>query len=310
MKSTTSASSRHCVRPTQVLFRSLSGVRSVVLLAAFSVVGYAQTTTTLIDDNFDTLSNSGARDVNGKFSTGTNASTWYYVQTNTLSATAGAVGTNPHATLGNFSGNSLTVNYNGTTNTGLAAFSATTLGVGDSLTVSFDFRYRGAQADNNRSPQFGFLNGTALTGDMAASAPAVTAGYSANVSDGTGGSGLYKGAMTPFSSPTEASFSTFSNIGYTDTSAIRFTFVLTRTTSTSIVASLYLNGSNTAALTATDLSATDFTFNEFVLRARGTADIDNLVVTYTSAIPEPSSYAVVAGAAALVAMTVVRRRRL
>lgn len=309
MKSTTPASSRHCVRPTQALFRSLSGVRSVVLLAAFSVVGYAQTTTTLIDDNFDTLSNSGARDVNGKFSTGTNASKWYYVQTGALSATAGAVGTNTYATVGNFSGNSLTVNYNGTTNTGISAFSSTTLGVGDSLTVSFDFRYRGAQTDNNRSPQFGFFSGTAPTADTTG-APAVTAGYSANIYDGTSGSGLYKGAMTPFSGPAETSFTPFSNIGYTDTSAIRFTFVLTRTTATSIVASLYLNGSNTAALTATDLSATDFTFNEFVLRARGTADIDNLVVTYTSSIPEPSSYAVVAGAAALVAMTVVRRRRL
>lgn len=264
-----------------------------------------QVETTLINDTFDTLANGGSRDTNGKYSTGPTASTWWYIQTSSLSTSATAVA----SPSGGFSGNAVRTNFNGTTNTGISTFAATTLGVGDSITVKFDFRYVSDPTDNNRSPQFGLFNGTAPTADMT-TVPAVSSGYNADIGEGVS-SVLKKGVFTPFSgaSDTLMTGSTYTNLGFSGTTAINFSFVLTRTSSTSIAGALYLNGSSVAALSGTDASASDFTFNEFIIRTRGMAEIDNFSVTHTSAIPEPGSAALAAGAAALASMIVVRRRR-
>lgn len=302
----TPAYPRRPARAARVSFRSLPSVLSFVLLVILPA--HAQVSTTLVDDNFDTLSNAGARDANGNYSTATQASTWRYVGTNGLSTSAVSVS----SATGNFSGNAIRTNFNGVSNVGISTFSSTTLGVSDSISVSFDFRYVSDPTDNNRSPQFGLFNGTAPTADMTG-VPAVSSGYNVDMSESaSANSALKKGLFDPFAGASNVAMpgSGFTPLGYSGTAAINFTFVLTRTTATSIVASLYLNGSSTAALTGTDSSATDFTFNEFIIRARGTAEIDNFTIVHTSAIPEPSSMTLVAGAVVgFVAMTVVRRRR-
>ena len=290
------------------------GARSCGLatLAAVGMIFLGQARATVIyNDDFNTLANGGARNASGQYSNEPNASTWWYVNTSSLSTSAVST---PAAT-GNFSGNWIATNFNstaGNTNDGVVPFSTVTLNsVGDSLTVQFDFRNLTNPPSMDRNPEFGFFNGTPVTGDMT-TLPTVTAGYDVQAIATTPGSdsavietdaagNLFTIGATV--GTTYAAGSTFDG-AYTE----NFKFVLTKESATSTELDLYLNGS--LVKTVTDTASTNFTYDEFALRARETADIDNFSITDNIAsVPEPSTVSILAlTAMAFVAFQSVRRK--
>ena len=272
----------------------------------------AQVDTALVDDNFDTLVNpgTGLRNSNGQYSTAPKASTWWYVNTTS--------GTTPLSTSavaapaeGNFSGNAISVNFRATNNVAISTFAATTLGVGDSLTVSFDYYFAGALTTSNRDPQFGLFNGTAPTADVAngGTIPTVSSGYQVDLGMGTNASRINKGFFAPFAgAETRIGDAVNLSSNFTQGEANHFSLVITRTAESSVTASFYLDGASTPTLTGIDTAATNFTFNEFIFRGRSDGEIDNFKVTYTSVIPEASMFGLLAASAGLVFAMVCRRR--
>jgi len=234
----------------------------------------------IVNDNFDTLANGHSRNANGQYSTGSSPSTWWYVNTSTGFSTWA---TSSPAATGNFSGNWIETPFNaggGNMNDAVSPFSSVKLAnVGDSLTVQFDFRYNGSpNGGHDRNPEFGFFNGTVPTADMT-TLPAITAGYNANAitgeSDGSGIVQLNKNSTTLFSDIklVSASAGTAFDGAYT----MNFKLVLTKTAANSTKIDLYLN--NVLTCTATDTSSANFTYDEFILRARDLAQIDNFSMT-------------------------------
>lgn len=261
--------------------------------------------TTLVSDNFDSLVNpgTGLRDASGKYSTGSTASTWWYENTNALSATAVST---PAAT-GSFSGNYMQVNFaNGTgpSNLGVSTFAPVTLGIGDTLAVKFDFRYLSAPSSFDRNPQFGLYNGTAPTSDLAGTS-SIIAGYNAqftdaatdNVAMSRDTSGFFAN-NTSLGNAVDISGSPISG-AYTAT----FRLAMVRQDATTINFNIYVNGTLVTSLA--DNAATNFTFNEFAIRARGTAQIDNFSVV--TSVPEPETYALMIMGAAVLLVSMRRR---
>lgn len=257
----------------------------------------AQALTYLVNDTFDTLANAGSRDASGKFSTGSTASTWYFERTNALAASA----VSTPVAAGNFSGNYLQVNYGnggGPNNMGVVAFTSTTLGIGDSISVQFDFRNLAGPTAPDRNPQFGLFNGTAPTADLAGtSVSAVTDGYSVNIVDSSPNDSVnaYKSVGGFFSLGTSENplgAAAYAGSQMSGQYVANFKLVLTRTGAGTTAFESYVNGA--LILTGvSDASSTNFTYNEFAIRSRDTAQIDNFIIA--TSVPEP-------GAAALILM--------
>ena len=293
---------------------------AAMLAAGMTLGGKVQAQTTIYNDNFNTLANGGARNASGQYSTGSAPATIYYFNTSGLSTSAIST---PAAT-GNFSGDYVQANFNspsGNKNDLMSPFTSQTLvSVGDSITVQFDFRYpSGTGYDStpvggqDRNPEFGFYNGTVLTGDST-TAPAVVTGYDINITS-TGASSnadTVAGASSTGAFFSDAAIGAPVNIGTTFDGDFteNFKFVLTKTGATSTELQLFLNGSTTATLAVTDASSTNFTYDEFDLRARDTAQIDNFSITDNIAsVPEPSTAGILLfTAVVLVGFQSVRRK--
>ncbi len=277
------------IRPFRIL-------NAALCLLLTSIAGNAAVT--LVSDNFDTLANGGARDASGKYSTGATASTWWYERTSSLAASAVSTPT----PTGNFSGNFVQTNFTGPSNMGVVSFASTTLGVGDNLSVQFDFRNLATPPSFDRNPQFGLYNGVNPTADMTGTS-AVSAGYSINFTDAT----TDTATMT-----SDTDFFTGSSIGSTTLPTnpvsgaytVNFRLAVARTSASTLIFNLYLDG--VLITTFSDTAATNFTFNEFALRARTTAQIDNLVIA--TSVPEPGSYAMVAMGIAMMLFLGSRKR--
>lgn len=260
--------------------------------------------TTLVSDNFDSLVNpgTGLRDASGKYSTGSTASTWWYENTNALSATAVST---PAAT-GNFSGNYMQVNFaNGTgpSNLGVSTFAPVTLGIGDTLAVKFDFRYLTAPSSLDRNPQFGLYNGTAPTSDLAGTS-SIVAGYNALFTDAASDTvAMSRDTSGFFSNNTDLGGTTIPGDPVSGAYTATFRLAMVRQDATTLNFNVYVNG--TYISTFSDTSATNFTFNEFAIRARGTAQIDNFSIV--TSVPEPETYALMIMGAAVLLVSMRRR---
>lgn len=277
--------------------------RSLLLnttLCLFLTSVAANCAVTLVSDNFDTLANGGARDSSGKYSTGATASTWWYENTSSLAASAVSTPT----PTGNFSGNFVQTNFSGPSNMGVVSFASTTLGVGDNLSVQFDFRNLSAPVSLDRNPQFGLYNGVNPTSDMTGTS-AVSAGYSINFADAATDTATMT-SDTSFFTGTSVGSTTLPTNPVSGAYTVNFRLAMARTSASTLIFNLYLDG--VLITTFTDTAATNFTFDEFALRARTTAQIDNLVIA--TSVPEPGSYAMVAMGVAMLLFLGSRKRSL
>ncbi len=285
--------------------------------------------TTLVSDNFESLINGGARDANGKYSTGSTASTWWYLTATGPIATVTNTYTGS-APVGNFSGNWLQTNYNyssssvtggtanGTYNWAVSPFAATTLAtVGSSLTVQFDFRYYTSTSGGwDRSPQFGFFksSGGQISGDSTTALSLVSGGYGVNTSYTTSGTitstamlfesaGWFASGETTLASinstanPALLPVSEFA-LPYTENYKLVLTVV-----ATGMQLQLYLD--DVLTLTTIDTTVSNTTFDEFAIRARATGQIDNFSIV--TAVPEPETYALMIMAFGVLMISVRRR---
>ncbi|MEZ0216672.1 MAG: PEP-CTERM sorting domain-containing protein [Rariglobus sp.] len=177
------------------------------------------------------------------------------------------------------------------------------LAIGESITVSFDFRIINTAGNDSAGLRFGlssssntyaftFGTGTTTGGGMAQ--------FGANSVGGT--NNIYTASGTPFA--------------INDTASHTFSFKITRTSSISLsflgsVDGNTISASTTAANSpSVPTTVSNFNFTSIVLGQGGTSNdfnIDNVNVTL-EAIPEPSTYAALAGLSALGLVAFQRRR--
>jgi len=207
----------------------------------------------------------------------------------------------------------------------IAKFTATTLAVGDTLTLSFDYRFTIAPSTGTASGvRFGLYDSkgtdyTVPTADTydnndkgyrvysAASSSSLAGSLSKeDGGDGSGNAGSAGGGSgdnTLLGSPT--------NFNQSTTTA-RYSFSITRDSATQVSFGLSINGTNRLSSSVTDSSSAIFTFDELLIGA-GTATayaFDNVTVVFTpSAVPEPSAYALLFSALAGAAVITTRRQR-
>lgn len=195
-------------------------------------------------------------------------------------------------------GNTSNALFKNNTNAGMTfnvvkgAFTNTTaLGIGDSITLAFDFRFTATPGASGAGLRIAL--GTSSTTELFQLGTGGTASGNFahyNSADTTAGTGSV--TFTPSPVPTTS---------ITDTLAHTFSLTLTRTGSTSLDFSSTVDGVTvTSSSGATSISA--FTFNR-VLIGEGSPvmkyTLDNVNVFITTAVPEPSAYAALAGLAAL-----------
>lgn len=205
----------------------------------------------------------------------------------------------------------------------LGAFEATTLAVGDTITLSFDARYgTSAGTPSARGMRFGLFNsnGTPYTSGTSDTYDDNDSGYRVDVpynstatapligkEAGGGGSAGGGNDFTQFSDAV-------SNVNLLTTSA-NFSLSITRISLTQALVDVKVNGTSiVASETKIQDDSGVFSFDEVMLTvaATGTATtflIDNISVITTSSIPEPSTYALLASVLIGTGVIATRRKR-
>ena len=173
-------------------------------------------------------------------------------------------------------------------------FSSSALAIGESITVSFDFRMTSTVVNNDAGLRFG-LSSSANT-------------YGATLGTGTTtGFGIAQYATNTLSGGTGYT-TTGAPIAINDNASHTFSFQITRTSGTSLSFLATVDSNTVSAVTSNSIS--NFTFTNIILGQGSTThifNIDNVLVT--TAIPEPSSTALLLGAGILSATLVARPKR-
>lgn len=249
---------------------SLGAFALVALLASVAAIP-ARSATTLVDDQF----------IDGGLTDGTDAADAVWTSLSNTALTVGAFNSTDNTS------NALRVDSTATFSGTKGAFTnATALAVGESITVSFDFRIINTAANDGAGLRFGLSSSSntyAFTFGTGTTAGGGMAQFGANTVGGT--NTIYTASGTPFS--------------INDTATHSFVLTLTRTSGTSLSFLGSVDANTTSAVTSNSIS--NFTFTSIVLGQGNTANdfnIDNVLVSQ-GAIPEPSVFAALAGLAAL-----------
>ncbi len=173
---------------------------------------------------------------------------------------------------------------------------ATPLSIGESITLSFDFRIIAPPVSDGAGLRFGLsssANTYALTFGTGASSGAGLAQFGASTTSGTNTGYALTGSA----------------FSINDTASHTFSLQITRTGSTSLSFVGTVDANTVSAVTSNSVS--NFTFTNIVLGQGSAAfndfNIDNVLVT--TAIPEPSSTALLLGAGVLSAVLMARPKR-
>lgn len=186
-----------------------------------------------------------------------------------------------------------------TFSTAKGAFANTTaLAIGESITMSFDFRLPGGNNSDTAGLRFG-LGSSSNT-------------YSLNIGTGSssGGAFVQFGPNTVAGTGT-AYTTTGTPVSINNTAAHTFSLTLTRASSNTLSFLGSVDGSSFSASMSNTIS--NFTFNSIIIGQGNTTNdfnIDNVLVTTATAVPEPSTTALLIGAGILGATLLARRRKL
>lgn len=259
---------------------------------------------TLVNDTFDI----GASPTVGDDLDDADDTAWTGITGTTVSLnTTGALGSG-NALQGTVGGNS--VNLLGTT------FASQTLAaVGDSLSLSFDYRWVNATTSaTDRTPVFGLYNsaGTAgvYTDDIGYNLQLINTAVTKQLRvyrEPSGDNPLTGGGESQIGSQIDYVY---------DGAEARFTLTLTRIADSNsdeaddLRIDVSVVGTNSVSSALVD-TAGMFTFDQFFLRSRATNYyLDNVLVEFTpaSTIPEPGAFALLAGTVGI-GLAATRRRR-
>ena len=254
------------------------GALALTALLAFVAANPAQAA--VVDDQF----------IDGGITNGTDAldATWTSIANTT--PTIGAF---------NSTGNTSNALLIDTTSSGSGTrgqFTNTSLAIGESITLSFDFRITNTAANNNAGLRFGL--------STSSNTYALTFGTGTTV-----GAGIAQFAVNTVNGPNTGYTATGTPFAINDTASHTFAFTLTRTSSTSLSFLGSVDSNTVSSVTSNSIS--DFIFNNIIVGQNASLNdfnIDNVLVT-VGAIPEPSTYAVLAGLAALGLVACKRSRR-
>ncbi len=221
-----------------------------------------------------------------------------------------------------------------------ANFQSTTLAVGDSLTLAFD--YKGVKYTSNDNNRFIFGLAQSTSGSLASTTdgegntvtnPGYITGIKVDLRDNkqSNYADFYKLASLPSNHQTSGIGRTLTGDSFFLTDAesasantntniadvFHFTLTISREIDglrlTSILTDNTAQKSFTITTLVADANVTTYTFDTLLIgvQRRETAEftIDNVSVTLTSNIPEPSTIALIVGLAALVFVTLQQRRR-
>lgn len=172
-------------------------------------------------------------------------------------------------------------------------FTSTTLAIGESITLSFDFRMIAAAVNDTAGLRFGLSTSANTYGFTFGT------GTSSAVGTAQFATGTVSGPNTPYTS-------TGTTFAINDTLSHSFSFTITRTNSTSLSFLSSVDANTVSAVSNNTIS--NFTFSSLILGTGNSfndINIDNAIV---SIIPEPSTYAAIAGLAAL-GLVACRRSR-
>jgi hypothetical protein len=186
------------------------------------------------------------------------------------------------------------------------AFTPQTLAsTGDSITLTFDFRFVTlANANNGANFRFGLWNATSGI-DISGGANY----WGRLATNGTGSLALFEGADS-YPGSEFGTLATGDTFNITNTAKYSASFAVTKTATGVIVAYEYFNSSGTSigSLAFEDTVSPYTTFDALGFRTNlaNNMAFDNIEVDFT-AVPEPSTYAMFAGLLAL-GLAMVRRR--
>lgn len=198
----------------------------------------------------------------------------------------------------------------------VAGYPSASLGTGDFITLSFDFRYPSTPGNNAGGGfRFGLYNNgaTPATGNAAAANDNDDQGYYLSVSTGTSApsNNLFRetGGLSGVTAGTDrvtVGTATTTATSITGTEAHTALMTITRTGATSFTILGQIDG--TTVMNTTDAAGTVLLYNELAISTGGNnqaLNVDNVVVT--SSVPEPGTLGLLAAPGLL--MLARRRRR-
>ena len=295
--------------PEGSCFSRLQRGASLCLFITSAVIASAQTT--LLSENF-----TGAT-VNGKIVNGT-VNTWH----STIDAAISSVSIVSDSTTGpNEGSNDNAMQVVPSSASGfISTFAPTTLAVGQTLTISVDFRFTTTPGASASGVRFGLYNsnGTAYPTPAADTYDNDDPGYRVNVPTQTsttlaigheaGNNGSAGGGSGTETTILSGALNNFNQ----QTTSTSYSFSITRVSTTQLSFGLKVNGSD--ALNGTSViesSGALFAFDEAVIAAGVSSSyaFDNVAVVLTSSIPEPSTHALLFSGLAGAAVIGFRRQR-